>query len=118
MISSSDNPLAILVGRQLSAVVFVQDYVQFQFDGPVLTAITSPRVSLAGDEWSVRLAGYRDALCRLIGRKVQATSLAEGRELRIDLDDRGTLSVSLKPEDACGPESATFATSPEDLWVW
>ena len=38
----ASSPFDILIGEQLSAVSFVQDYVEFHFDGPVLRALTNP----------------------------------------------------------------------------
>jgi hypothetical protein len=45
-----------IVGNELSSVTFVRDYVQFAFDGPVLTAYasdSSPRIK------NVRVGGPR-----------------------------------------------------------
>jgi hypothetical protein len=36
------GPLKLLVGRDVSAVCFVRDYVELHFDGPVLRAIADP----------------------------------------------------------------------------
>lgn len=49
-----------IIGRQLSSVEFVQDYVQFRFDGPCLTAITPPVFTKASDVPLPGSAGYRD----------------------------------------------------------
>jgi hypothetical protein len=37
--------MAEIIGRQLSSVTFVQDYMQFDFDGARLTTYTLPTVS-------------------------------------------------------------------------
>lgn len=42
--------LQCLIGEQLSAVVFVQDYVQLQFDGYQLTTYTTPLVETLPNE--------------------------------------------------------------------
>jgi hypothetical protein len=55
-----EPPLSVLLGRQLSAVEFVQDYLQLRFDGPCLTAITHPRVSVGNRWWEWGISGYRD----------------------------------------------------------
>jgi hypothetical protein len=54
---------ARLIGEQLSAVSFVMDYLQLQFD-PFLLTVLTPLVVQSGSE-SYRLCdeGYRDALC-------------------------------------------------------
>jgi hypothetical protein len=115
--SDTDNPLTAIVGHRLTAVVFVEDYVQFQFERPatVLTAMTLPRVSISGNQWHGGSPGYRDALCALISHNVRAASVIKGSEVRIELDKDALVTVSLSPDDA---EAATFSTGPGDLWVW
>jgi hypothetical protein len=118
--SAPDNPLASIVGLRLTAVVFVEDYVQLQFESPatVLTAITLPRVTVSGERWYEGTPGYRDALCGLITTSVRAASVIEGSEIRIELENQAILTVSLNPEEARGEEAATFSTGPGNLWVW
>jgi hypothetical protein len=43
---TEEQSLQVIVGAQLSAVTFVQDYVQLHFDGPRLTAFSHPVVRL------------------------------------------------------------------------
>jgi hypothetical protein len=116
----AQNSLVGIIGRRLSAVVFVEDYVQFHFEEPttVLTAITMPTVTTSQHEFGQHASGYRDALCDLIDKRVRAASVIEGAELRLEMEDGAVLTVSLKPEEARGPESATFSRGPGDLWVW
>jgi len=49
-----------LAGEELSAVSFVRDYVEFHFDGPVLRALTNPRVEIDGETISFPEPGSRD----------------------------------------------------------
>jgi hypothetical protein len=72
-----------LVGCELSAVAFVRDYVEFQFDGPVLRSLAPPVVIVGALRHEFPQAGSRDALCELIGRLVEGAA---------ELSDR--LSVS------------------------
>jgi hypothetical protein len=115
---ASEPPLKTIVGEQLSAVVFVQDYVQLQFDGSVLTAITCPTVSVREirSEWG--MPGYRDMLCERIGKIVRAVSVAEEQEILIEFDDASVISISLKPEDYRAAEAAIFYNGPEEWVVW
>jgi len=115
-----DNPLAPIIGLRLTAVVFVEDYMQLQFEAPatVLTAITLPSVTVSGEHWHDGTPGYRDALCGLISKSVRTASVIEGREIRIELENQAILTVSLNPEEARGQEAATFSTGPGNLWVW
>ena len=67
---TEEKSLQVIVGEQLSAVTFVQDYVQLHFDGPRLT-VFSHAVVISGDKtfhWGK--PGFRDALCNSIAKKV------------------------------------------------
>jgi hypothetical protein len=63
-----NNPLKSIIGQQLSAIVFIMDYLQFQFGGlrPMLTAITLPTVELDAEVFGPHSSGYRDRLCERI----------------------------------------------------
>jgi hypothetical protein len=75
---SDMQELKDLVGCELSTVAFVRDYVEFQFDGPVLRSLAPPVVVLDGIRHEFPQAGSRDALCELIGRPVEgATELPD-----------------------------------------
>jgi len=62
--------MAEIVGHQLSSVTFVQDYIQFAFDGPVLTTYTLPTGSVRSQDLKWAEAGYRDAICGEIAHLV------------------------------------------------
>lgn len=68
-----------VVGRALSSVTFVADYVQFDFNGPVLTAYTSPVVSTEPGSLKWGEPGYRDALCFQIGRHIMRVEADQDR---------------------------------------
>jgi hypothetical protein len=111
------NVLQSIVGEQLSSVEFVQDYIQFRFDGPCLTAFTNPVVSLGETRLQWDDLGYCDAVRRCIGRKVLNAGTSPGVAITIDLERGANISVSLKPEDYKGPEAAVFQGTRE--WtVW
>lgn len=112
------EPLKPIVGRQLSAVVLVQDYVQLQFDGPTLTAITWPVVTVGSSEYEYGRPLYRDMLCERITKVVHSAFVNEGEEIRIDFNDGSVISVSLKPETYSAAEAAIFNDGPENTWVW
>ena len=113
------EPLAPLVGEQLTSIVLVRDYVQLGFDGPVLTAYVFP---LVRERYRYRKrgdVGYYDALWRCIGLTVRRASSQPREEIRIEFDHATSLSVSLRPQDQIGPEAAEFkddATNPVS-WV-
>jgi hypothetical protein len=105
-VTSDVNELRDLVGLELSAVSFVRDYVEFEFDGPVLRSLASPIVSVDGVRWEFPHPGSRDAMCELIGRAVvEAQDLPE--RLLLGFAGDAIVEVPLSGEDA-GPEVAHF----------
>ncbi len=108
-----------IVGEQLSAVSFVQDYVEFHFDGPVIRALSGPIVKENGETIRFPSPRSRDQLCSLIGRPVSSFELIEGLELRIRLGG-ADLIVPLDAERTTGPEAMHFQdslTSPVQVWT-
>ena len=65
----------VIVGAQLSAVSFVQDYLQIAFDRPGFTVLCPIQIHTShGDTVRSGENGFRDRICAAIGRTV--TSLA------------------------------------------
>jgi hypothetical protein len=88
-----------VVGRRLSGVTFVMDYIQLQFDPPptvnALTPITvcaGGRTAVSGDE------PFRNLLCEQIPKTVTDVSLVDGEALTFGFEDGSTISVSLRQE--------------------
>ncbi len=90
--------LLSIEGEQLSAVTFVQDYLQMHFDGPRLTLVTWPTVVAGDATCAYGEVGYRDALCSFIGRVVATAYVRPANRLQIEFVDRTSLVASLKPE--------------------
>jgi hypothetical protein len=105
-----------IVGMDLSAVTFVRDYVQLDFDGPkfnVLTPITvasSSNCAISGGD------PFRNRLCDQIGKVVSDVTYEEHKSFLIALADGTTISFSLRKEDYPGPEAVEFFGS-GGLWV-
>jgi hypothetical protein len=98
-----------LVGRRLSGVTFVMDYVQLQFDPPpsinALTPITvraGDRAAISGDE------SFRNLLCEQIPKTIRSVSLSDGEELILTFGDGSTISLSLRKEHYVCPEAINF----------
>jgi hypothetical protein len=72
---------ADLVGREVSAVVFARDSVEFHFDGLVLRSRAAPRVIVGEAVYHFPKPGSRDALCLVLGKTVQSLILDESRHL-------------------------------------
>jgi hypothetical protein len=111
------EPLASLVGRELSSVEFVRDYVQLRFDGPYLTAVTHPSVDVAGTRYTWGRPGFRDALCERIGQVVARASVTEHEQVRLEFGDGAAVVISLEDKDYCGPEAVLYFAD-EGWWVW
>ncbi|MEO0398138.1 MAG: hypothetical protein AAF224_01800 [Pseudomonadota bacterium] len=111
--------LSRLHGRQLSAVVFVQDYMQFQFDGPVLTTYLCPLLILKDGVLTYDDTGYKDSICDCIGSIVVDTFDEPDHRIGVVFENGAALQISLQAEDQIGPEAATFDdSSSNDFMVW
>jgi hypothetical protein len=73
------NEPADLVGREISAVVFARDGVEFHFDGPILRSRGDPQVVIGEATYCFPKPGSRDALCLVIGATTQSLSLDDSR---------------------------------------
>ena len=115
---STEQALEPIVGRELSAVVFVRDYIQLQFDDAGLSALNLPVIESGQETLAFGQPGSRDALCKRIGQAVRSASVKANERILIDFEDGSTLSISLRPDDYSGPEAAIFNNGPEETWVW
>jgi hypothetical protein len=112
-----DRGVQGLVDQALGSVVFVMDYVQFDFNGSSLTTFVWPEWNRDSERLRAEDLGYRDALCRLIG--AQVTGVTETAEsLSIHFTSGETLVASLRAEDALRPENASFISETGLLWIW
>jgi hypothetical protein len=117
---SSEEKLQVLQdlhGRQLGAVVFVQDYLQLQFDGSTLTITTWPVVHRDG-EVVYGEPRYRDALCDCIAKVVEVADVVERDRLRIVFGDGSKLIISLKDADRVDPEAVRLNQEDGQWSVW
>ena len=91
-----------LMGEPVSAVCFVQDYVELHFDGPILRCLIGPVLKSSEFNGKFPEIGARDALCSLIGQSVQALSLDDYEKLEVKFASGATLVVPLdKPGMFC-----------------
>ena len=98
-----------ILGQELVAVEFVQDFVQLRFEGPRFTLYAWPHVLLSDFSVAYGEPEYRNALCAQIGQTVAEASLEEGERLTIELESGTVLAVSLREEDIDGPESGSYS---------
>ncbi|MBZ5555631.1 MAG: hypothetical protein LAO21_23235 [Acidobacteriia bacterium] len=95
-----------LVGEQLSAVIFVQDYIQFDFDDHLLTVYNWPSVSCKTGIIKWNESGFRDGLCGRIAKRVISATATKGDSIVIEFDDNCKIIISLASNDYRGPEAA------------
>ena len=88
----------------LSQVVFVHNYVQFRFQDVVLSVFSRLTVTSDGRVLNRPDPGFCDALVKLIEKRVAATEYSEGKHMRLTFTGGSVVSVSLRGEDAMGPE--------------
>ena len=109
----------MLVGRVVSAVCFVMDYVEFHFDGPILRSLSNPILEFRGNEWLFPSPGSRDALCSVIGAKVESVEVDDDLRIRVGFDSGHMITVPLDPGSRIGPEAAHFVSEADrvmDVW--
>jgi hypothetical protein len=101
--------VSMIVGEELKAVEFVEDFLQLRFDVPLLTFYAWPHVLFP--EFSVAYGEpeYRNVLCAQIGEKVAQASLEEGDALTIEFESGIVFGLSLREEDLDGPESGSYS---------
>jgi hypothetical protein len=101
--------VSALEGQELTAVEFVEDYLQLRFDGPLLTLYEWPSVLLSEYSVSHGEPEYRNALCSLIREEVEEATLEEGDSLTLKLVNGVVIALSLREEDLSGPEAGCFS---------
>jgi len=100
-----------IVGEKLSAITFVLDYWQFQFDGPSFNALTRVTVRANGATARDGDDQFRNPICGQIGKVVAEVTLVESDAFTIVFGDRSSISISLKSEDYVEPEAVVFYSS-------
>jgi hypothetical protein len=103
--------VSAVIGEELKAVEFVEDFLQLRFDGPLFTLYGWPHVLLADFSVAFGEPEYRNALCAQIGEKVVRASLEEGDSLTIEFENGTVFGLSLREEDLDAPEAGSYSES-------
>jgi hypothetical protein len=114
---TEEKSLQMLIGEQLSAVTFVQDYLQLHFDGPYLTVFSHAVVMLGDKTFHGGKPGFRDALCNNIAKKVTEARVAYGDSISIRFADGSAIKISLKDKDYAGGEAVNFDAGGNVWWA-
>ena len=100
---------------ELAGVAFIQDYVEFHFDGSILRAIADPTIKMEGQIVNRSDQGWRDALCSLIGKEILSIIITENKDCEI----RFTTGELVKIDLSARSESLHFVPGPnQPLEVW
>jgi hypothetical protein len=86
LIGSERRSSPDLVGRRLNSVRFLAHTVEFEFGGLVLGVSGDASIVAGGTRIAYPEAGSRDALCRLIGSRVNEMRRTTGGDIELDLD--------------------------------
>jgi hypothetical protein len=101
--------VSAIIGEELVAVEFVQDFLQLRFAASLFTLYAWPHVLFPDFSVAYGEPEYRNALCAQIGEKVVAASLEESDALTIEFENGTVFGLSLREEDVDGPESGSYS---------
>ncbi|MFC1439079.1 hypothetical protein ABUW04_12475 [Streptacidiphilus sp. N1-10] len=117
-------PLQMLVGREISAVCFVRDYVEMHFDGPVLRALADPFGMFGCQGWRFPEGSSPTIMRRYIGLTVDECLLVPDRLLTVDSGEH-RFAIPLDEASRPGPEAAHLIgvdangdADPRMIWIW
>jgi hypothetical protein len=110
------NSLNQLIGRQLSSIEFVQNYVQVRFDGITITALTFPSIMIEGKVYKSEMRDYKNTLYSLIGYTVTNFTFAQEDKLELILLDNIALTMSLRAEDYVAADAIIFTSESKEWW--
>ena len=113
-----ENIFNELIGEQLSSVIFVQDYLQIDFDGNRITLFVWPAVYSNGRYWKISDKEFRNEICGLIAKIVKATQFHEKELLELTFADDTKISIPLNEDnpEINGPEILNY-TNVNQEWV-
>ena len=103
--------VSAVIGEELVAVEFVQDFLQLRFETPLFVLYAWPHVLLPDFSVAYGEPEYRNALCSLIGEEVTEATLDEGAALTLEFANGIVLGLSLREEDIDVPVSGSFTPS-------
>jgi hypothetical protein len=110
------NPTSLndLVGRRLTSVTFIHDYVQLVFENYSCLSIFNPiRLTVHSGEIDQSQYGFKDFLCKFINRSVSNVNYQQEKQVAFIFDDAKAVSVGLADNDYSGPEAIVFTSGNE-----
>jgi hypothetical protein len=94
------------------------DYVEIDFDGPILRCLTYPSIRAEHSAVTFPNPGSRDALCSLIGKEVEHVHIQKDDVIALDFGASLSLRVPLdaKSRQMRGPEAANFIVAASHIF--
>jgi hypothetical protein len=112
-------PLADIVGKYLSSVTFVMDYLQVDFCGSHFSFYNWPIVNLRDRKVEMGEPEYRNELCTLIGKTVKSVDVLLDSGLTFEFQSGEGMTVSLRaPAGSTLPEVAEYSRSQGSGIIW
>jgi len=106
-----------IIGQQLSAVVFVMDYLRLMFNSDYMNVMGYPPVTVRGDAYHPGSSRYRDVLCEIITHIVVRAEARKGDAVEIVFDDDSSIYIPVRDEDYLyGPELVVYEAG-SHWWV-
>ena len=97
------NESEVLQGTRLTAIVFVMDYLQIQFDAGVATFLQFPDVTVREKTHVYGDPDYRNVLCEFISAVVSSVNYEQDISFCLNFE-KGNIQISLAPERYTTPE--------------
>jgi hypothetical protein len=116
----TENPLSILINRELSSVEFVGDYIQFRLEGSTLSVYSDPVLIIGGRIYKRESQEFCNLMVSCIGQVVEMAEVKEGDAIKIEFKNGSMLYISLKPEDYKDVEAVWFddVNNSGNWWIW
>ena len=103
-------PFDQLIGQELSAVTFVRDYLQLQFNPPPMLNIRTPiTVESATGIVPQNDPAFPGTIISQIGKIVIGINFRREQFLKLLLSDDSCIKISLEPQDYVGPEALYYS---------
>jgi hypothetical protein len=84
-----------LIGEQLSSVIFVQDYLQLEFDGNLFTFYDWPMLKKQDSVITFQNDSYRNNLCAFIAKNVEKVNDIDNVLFEIVFADNSSIYLNL-----------------------
>ena len=106
-----------LENEELSAVQFVQDYVQLHFQDKGFTFYIWPTIQFDGCLYEFGNIDYRNKICEIIGEKIEKISIVETEQLIIHFNNAKIIE-NINPKNPKIISDICIFQDGEDFWIW